>query len=156
MTGRDEDRGVTRHPYAHAVVGLDHGPHLAVEREGERWGPSGPLTVGSLRREIARVLSDHGLEQSEGSLVAPGSQGAVPHNTGNDASILRSGESLVVDLFPRRRLFADCTRTFCVGEPDADLVAAWSAVREALDVAYRHTSVGTRGWSVSEAVCRFL
>ena len=44
---------------------------------------------------------------------------------------LRAGESLVVDLYPRGRLFADCTRTFCVGEPPEALARAHALVRSA-------------------------
>lgn len=114
------------------------------------------LTVGRLRREIARVLSDHGLEQPEGNIVAPAEEGAVPHSIGTDGRVLRAGESLVVDLFPRGRLFADCTRTFCVGEPPEPLRRAHGLVCEALARAREGTRPGVRGWSLQEETCRIL
>jgi len=115
-----------------------------------------PLTVGRLRREIFRVLADHGLEQPEGNIVAPGREGAVPHSTGTETRCLRAGESLVVDLFPRGRLFADCTRTFCVGAPPPELARAQGLVLEALRRARDGARPGVRGWSLQEETCRIL
>jgi Xaa-Pro aminopeptidase len=113
-----------------------------------------PLTIGTLRREVATTLAAAGLEEPEGNLIAPGREGAVPHNTGNPASVLHVGESLIVDLFPRRRLFADCTRTFCVGEPGAALAAAHRAVLDALAIARKRARHGVRGFAIQEQVCR--
>ena len=113
-----------------------------------------PLTVGRLRREVFRVVADHGLEQPEDNIIAPGEEGAAPHSMGTDSRALRSGESLIVDLFPRGRLFADCTRTFSVGEPPAALAAAHAAVLEALEIARASVRPGVRGFDLQEAVCR--
>jgi len=113
-----------------------------------------PLTVARLRREVFRVLADHGLEQPEANIIAPGDEAAVPHSMGTDTRALRAGESLIVDLFPRGRLFADCTRTFCVGEPPEALAAAHAAVVEALEIARAGVRPGVRGFDVQEAVCR--
>ena len=70
---------------------------------------------------------------------------ALVRETYGDPSVLRvadvaeralgAGESLIVDLFPRGRMFADCTRTFCVGRPSEALASAHAAVREALAAA---------------------
>ncbi|HSL84642.1 MAG TPA: Xaa-Pro peptidase family protein [Thermoanaerobaculia bacterium] len=120
----------------------------ALRFEGE------PLTVGRLRLEVFRVLADHGLEQPEGNLLAPGEEGATPHSVGTESRVLRRGETLVVDLFPRGRLFADCTRTFCVGEPPAPVAAAHSAVRRALEIGRSGLRPGVRGFDLQEEVCR--
>ena len=112
-----------------------------------------PLSVGRLRGEVFSVLAGHGLEQPEGNIVAPGREGAVPHSIGTDERVLRAGESLVVDLFPRDRLFADCTRTFCVGEPPEALARAHGLVRTALEGAREAARPGARGWSLQEEVC---
>ena len=128
----------------------------SVELEGELWSAEGRLTVGALRREVGQVMALHGLSQPEGSLIAPGGQGAVPHNTGRDDTVLRARESLIVDLFPRSRMYADCTRTFCVGEPAPELSTAWGEVKDALELAYRETSPGVRGWNVQEQVCQLF
>lgn len=120
----------------------------ALSFEGE------PLTVGRLRREVSGVVSAHGLEQPEGNIIAPAEEGAVPHTTGTDSRTLRAGESLVVDLFPRGELFADCTRTFCVGEPPPALAAAHAAVVDVLRAARAAARPGVRAWDLQEAACR--
>jgi Xaa-Pro aminopeptidase len=115
-----------------------------------------PLTVGRLRQEIFRVLADHRLVQPEDNIVAPAEEGGIPHSTGTDDRVLRAGEPLVVDLFPRGELFADCTRTFCVGEPPEALARAHALVREALERARDGARPGVRGWSLQEATCRLF
>ena len=77
----------------------------------------------------------------------------MPHSSGTPERVLRAGETLVVDLFPRGGLFADCTRTFCVGEPPPRVAAAFAAVREALQLAHAAARPGARGWDLQVAVC---
>ena len=126
----------------------------AVVVDGSLWLEGEPLRVARLRAEISRVLGSYGLEQPKGNVVAPGDEGGVPHSTGTDTRVLKPGESLVVDLFPRDGLFwADCTRTFCVGEPPEALARAWAAVRAALGRSHELSVQGARGWDIQEAVC---
>jgi Xaa-Pro aminopeptidase len=113
-----------------------------------------PLTVGVIRREVAVTFAAAGFEEPEGNLIAPGREGAVPHNTGNPRSVLHLGESLIVDLFPRRRLFADCTRTFCVGSPNEALAGAHQAVLAALAIARQRARPGARGFDLQQEVCK--
>ncbi len=110
------------------------------------------LTVTRLRVEIARTLAELELEQARGSIVAPGAEGAVPHNAGTGGRVLRAGESLVVDLFPRGPLFADCTRTFCVGDAPDDLLRAHGIVAGALAAAHRSCVAGASGWDLHTEV----
>jgi Xaa-Pro aminopeptidase len=112
-----------------------------------------PLRVIRLRHEVARVLAGHGLEQPKGNLIAPAEEGGVPHSTGTPDRALRAGESLIVDLFPKGTVWADCTRTFCVGTPAEPLARAWSAVRAALEDAHLRAAPGVRGWDMQESVC---
>jgi len=126
-----------------------------VER-GELREGSEPVTVARLRREVALVFASHGLEQPSGNLIAPGEEGGVPHNTGTPGRTLRSGETLIVDLFPKGLLYADCTRTFAVGPVPEAIAAAHEAVAEALALAHREARPGRRGWDLQEAVCSLL
>ncbi len=112
-----------------------------------------PLSVGRLRGAVAMVLAAAGLEQPHGSLLAAAEEGAVPHNTGSDQRLLRAGESLVVDLFPRGSMYADCTRTFCVGEPSAELAAGYRSVRAAIELAESLAVEQADCWQLQEAVC---
>ncbi|HVR99988.1 MAG TPA: Xaa-Pro peptidase family protein, partial [Thermoanaerobaculia bacterium] len=119
----------------------------------ELWLQGERLTVARLRTEIANVFAGRGLEQPRGNIIAPAEEGGVPHSAGTPDRVLKAGESLVVDVFPRGRLYADCTRTFCVGEPPEPLARAHAAVREALAEAHLRSAPGVRGWDVQEAVC---
>ena len=115
-----------------------------------------PVTIGRLRGRASTLFAQAGLEQPEGSLVAAGAEAAVPHNTGDDAHVVGVGESVIVDLFPRARLFADCTRTFCVGAPPEALHRAHEAVADALALAEAEARSGARGWDLQTAVCQLL
>ncbi len=124
-----------------------------LDGSGHAWLEGERLRVGRLRREIRRVLAEHGLEQPKGNLVACGGDAGVPHTQGADERAIRAGEPLLVDLFPRGALFADCTRVFCLGEPDPAIRHAHATVLAALDWGRRNAVAGARGWSLQEGVC---
>jgi Xaa-Pro aminopeptidase len=116
------------------------------------WLEGAPLTVARVRREVGQILAAQGLEQPRGNLVAPGEEGAAPHTAGSPERVLRPSESLVVDLFPKGALFADCTRTFCVGPPPEPLARAFAALDKAHRAAHAGAVPGVRGWDLQEAV----
>ena len=127
------------------------------QEDGELWLGAERLRIGRLRSAVAEVLGSAGLEQPEGNILAPAEEGAVPHNSGVNERVLRLGDSLVVDLFPRGHLFADCTRTFCVGEPSKRLTEAWASVHRALDWSHdRAPALGTTGAELQRGVCDLL
>lgn len=119
----------------------------SLERDGT------PLTAGVLRAAIATELAGHGLEQPEGNIVACGGHAGVPHTRGDDDRALRSGEPVVIDLFPRGRLFADCTRTFCVGRPSDAFRSAHALCRRALEIATEGARPGIEARELHERVC---
>lgn len=112
-----------------------------------------PLTVGDLRAQIGLDLAARRLTQPELGIFAPAEEGGIPHSLGTDEREIRVGESLVVDLFPKGIAFADCTRTFCVGEAPPALRDAHALVSEALELAERLARPGVRGFDVQQAVC---
>lgn len=122
----------------------------------ELWQGASPLTVSRLKGEVAQVLARHGLEQPAGNIIAPGEEGSVPHNSGTGDRRLRAGESLIVDLFPKGQLFADCTRTFCVGIPPEALAKAHGAVLEALQAAARGLRLGLPAWELQRTTCELF
>ena len=134
-----------------AVARLLAGARL--DGAGHAWLEGERLRVGRLRSEIRRVLADHGLEQPEGNLVAIGGDAGVPHSQGADERAVRAGEPLLVDLFPHGAMFADCTRVFCLGEPDPAVRHAHATVLAALEWATHNAVAGARGWSLQEGVC---
>ncbi|MDH3405092.1 MAG: aminopeptidase P family protein [Acidobacteriota bacterium] len=128
----------------------------AAPRAGELELDGEPLRVGRLR-EAARVeLARHGLWEPEGDIFAAGSAAGVPHSRGDSSHVLRPGEPLVVDLFPRGWLFADCTRTFCVGEPSPEFRRAHASVLGALRAAHEGCRPGVAGWALQERACAAL
>ena len=125
-------------------------------RQGELWLDGERLRIRRLRSTIAVCFADHEVREVEGNLVAAGEEGAVPHSGGSSDRVLRVGESLIVDLFPKAKLFADCTRTFCVGQASTRLAAAHAAVLEALRTAHSHVRPGVRGWDLQRRICELL
>ena len=136
-----------------AVARLLAAAAMSGDDTGELWLEGERLRVARLRAEIARALAGDGFEQPRGNLLGPAEEGAIPHCSGTPDRVLRAGESLVMDIFPKGRLFSDCTRTFCVGEPSEALRRGHAAVREALEEANLRARPGVRGWEVQEAVC---
>ena len=128
----------------------------ATVRDGALHSEGEPLSVERLKREVALDFAAAGVTEPRACIVAPGEEGGVPHSTGTPERVLRAGESLIVDLFPRGRLFADCTRTFCVGEPPAALRRAHADTLDALRLAHELARPGVRGWEVQRAVCALL
>ena len=140
---------------AAAATSTGSGARDAGGDAGELWLGGERLTVGRLRDEIALALAASRLDQPEGNIVAPGAEGAVPHNTGTDERTLRIGETVVVDLFPRGGLlFADLTRTFCVGRPPAAVASAHAAILTALEGARAAARPGMRAWELQERTCQ--
>ena len=60
---------------------------------------------------------------------------------------------MVVDLYPRGLVFADCTRTFCAGPPPEPLARAHAAVFATLRGAQAALRPGLRGWDLQRRVC---
>lgn len=128
----------------------------ATVRDGSLESEGEPLTVARLKAEVAVAFAAAGLSQPRECIVAPGEEGGVPHSTGTPERALRVGESLIVDLFPRARMFADCTRTFCVGEPSEALARAHRDTLDALRLAHAQARPGAHGWQIQRAVCALL
>ena len=128
----------------------------AAVRGGELWSEGERLTVARLRSEVAQALAARGLEQPKGNILAPAEEGGVPHSAGTQERVLREGEPIVVDIYPRGAMFADCTRTFCVGEPSPALRRAHAFVLEALLQSHLSAKPGVRGWDLQEQVCAFF
>ena len=110
-------------------------------KAAELWLSGEPLTVARLKGAVSEVFGRHGLGQPEGGIVAPGEEGAVPHNSGSPDRVIRVGETLVVDLFPKGQMFADCTRTFCVGPVDESIARAHATVAEVLAWSHQASKV---------------
>jgi Xaa-Pro aminopeptidase len=115
-----------------------------------------PLTAERLRTIIDVHLLGQGYENPE-SIVACGAQGADCHDHGH--GVLRTGEPVIVDIFPRNRktLYnGDMTRTVVHGAISPELARMHAAVVEAKRDAIRAVRAGVTGQSVHEATLEAL
>ncbi len=118
----------------------------AMARVRERLGAAGGVTCEELRSEISLVFAKAGVVTPDLVIVSHGSQTAVGHEPGHGP--IAAGEPVVVDLFPQDPVsgcYADMTRTFCVGEPPAELVEYHRLCREALARTYAAVRPGVSG-----------
>jgi Xaa-Pro aminopeptidase len=114
----------------------------------------GETTAEELQALATQVFSATGMIAPDLVLVSSGAQTVVGHEPGHGP--IRPGEPVVVDLFPRdpaSGCHADVTRTYCVGEPPAELVRYHALVREALDLACATIRPGVSGRDAHRAVC---
>jgi Xaa-Pro aminopeptidase len=114
------------------------------------------LTAERLRAIIDIHLLTNGYENPE-SIVACGAQGADCHDHGHGA--LRTGEPVIVDIFPRNRktLYnGDMTRTVVHGAIPPEVARMHAAVVEAKRSAIAAVRAGVTGQSVHEATLAAL
>jgi Xaa-Pro aminopeptidase len=112
-----------------------------------------PLTSERLRGIVQLHWVERGLEPVT-PIVAGGAQGADPHEQGSGP--LRAGEPIVFDLFPRdeaTRVYGDMSRTFCVGEPTAEVAEVHAAVADALAAAVAACRPDIAGRDLHVLVC---
>lgn len=103
-----------------------------------------PVSVADLRRTVARHFAQHGLDQPHGNIVATGPAAAVPHSAGDDEALVEPGQTLVVDLYPRSLVYADCSRTFCLPPIPQPVADAHAAVHGALEAGCRGAVAGAK------------
>ncbi len=117
-----------------------------------------PLTIGAVKRFVRGQLFEHDLEDAEGMIFAQGRDAGVPHSAGEDDQVLKTGESIVFDLFPRepKGYFHDMTRTWCLGYARADVQEAWDAVWEAFERAVETCKPGVTTNIPQRTVCEYF
>ncbi len=117
---------------------------------------SHPLTSERLKAMIDGWLAEQNHDH-KGAIVAGGPIGADCHHAG--AGELRTGELIIVDIFPRDRAtgyHGDCTRTVVHGDvPDA-CASMHAAVVEAKRAGIAATHVGATGESVHLATIEVI
>ncbi|MDD4786862.1 MAG: M24 family metallopeptidase [Pirellulales bacterium] len=109
------------------------------------------LTAERVRAMIDHWLLDRGYANPP-AIVAAGPQGADCHNPG--AGALRTGEPVIIDIFPRNRATlynGDCTRTVVHGAIPEALAAMHAAVRKAKAAAEALIRAGITGEEVHKA-----
>jgi Xaa-Pro aminopeptidase len=128
----------------------------SVDGDGTLRDDGGVLTSERLHGAVRSFWSENGLE-GELPIIAGGAHAADPHDVGSGPLSARS--PILCDLFPRSarsRYHGDMTRTFCVGEPPAELVELHARVERALDSALATIRPGITGSSVDAHVCELF
>jgi Xaa-Pro aminopeptidase len=90
-----------------------------------------PLTIGAVKRRISLWLAERGAEASDDVIFATGLDSAMPHSTGNEADVLRLGQTIVFDIAPCEAgggYFHDFTRTWCLGYATDEAMAVYEDV----------------------------
>jgi Xaa-Pro aminopeptidase len=118
----------------------------ALARVRELLGSGREITCEELRTEINLTITGAGMVAPDIVIVSHGAQTAVGHEPGHGT--VEPGEPVVVDLFPQdpeSGCYSDLTRTFCVGEPPAELETYQRLCREVFDRVLPEIRAGVSG-----------
>jgi Xaa-Pro aminopeptidase len=111
-----------------------------------------PVTSEQVRSLIHKTLMDYGCHAID-TIVTCGKDTALPHALGTGP--LKESEPIVIDTFPADDMsgyFTDMTRTVVRGEPGAELLEMYDAVRDAQDLGMSLVMHGAGGSVVHQAV----
>jgi Xaa-Pro aminopeptidase len=115
---------------------------------------------GHTEQEISRLVTRMTLEEDHDQalfwIVASGPNSASPHHEPTDR-VIEPGELVVVDFGGKHRGYcSDTTRTFSVGEPDAQQVEVHAAVRAAQEAATAAVAPGVRAEEIDQIARRTI
>jgi len=117
------------------------------------------LKLGDLRSLMRTELIKRGLVERGGTIISMGRDSAVPHNFGNDEEDVRSGRTIVMDIFPGEigaGYAFDITRTYCVGDVPDEVRKMYDDVREAQRMSIESLRSGSLARIYQERVCDFF
>ncbi len=115
-----------------------------------------PLTCELLKQAATAAFDERGC-RGDDLIVAHGAQAADGHEPGSGR--IGNDDVVLCDLFPEHvasACFADTTRTFAVGEPNAEIVAWHAECVEALELVLATVRPGVDGRELNDAVCTFF
>lgn len=124
-----------------------------VNQEGQ------PLTIGAVKRFLRLKLMERGLEDGGVTIFAQGRDAGVPHSRGEDSEILRTGESIVFDIFPRTiggGYYHDMTRTWSLGFAREEVQEAYNQVLSVFHRSLEGIEIGQPTNLVDREVCRLF
>jgi Xaa-Pro aminopeptidase len=115
---------------------------------------------GHTEREISRLVTRMTLEEDHDQalfwIVASGPNSASPHHEPTDR-VIEPGDLVVVDFGGKHRGYcSDTTRTFSVGEPDAQQVEVHAAVRAAQKAATAAVAPGVSAEEIDQIARRTI
>jgi Xaa-Pro aminopeptidase len=132
--------------------------HRAAEDESLVNGNGEPLTIGQIKRFVRAQLMERGLEDTD-MIFAQGRDAGFPHSRGEENHILKLGQSIVFDLFPRELgggYHHDMTRTWCIGYAPPEVQAAYDEVMTAFDKSLEDFALGKGTHSMQETVLDYF
>ncbi|KAB2905081.1 MAG: aminopeptidase P family protein [Anaerolineae bacterium] len=118
-----------------------------------------PLTIGDVKRFLRLKLLEQGLEDGGVTIFAQGRDAGIPHSRGEENEILRPGESIVFDLFPRTiggGYYHDMTRTWSLGFAREDVQQAYEQVLSVFHRSLEGIEIGQPTNQVDKEVCRLF
>jgi Xaa-Pro aminopeptidase len=124
-----------------------------IRPDGER------LKLGDLRARMRTELIKRGLVERGGTIISMGRDSAVPHTAGNDDEEVRTGRTIVMDIFPGEigaGYAFDITRTYCVGEVPKEVRKIYEDVREAQRMSIESLRIDSPARLYQEKVCDFF
>jgi Xaa-Pro aminopeptidase len=126
----------------------------AMDAVRERLRHDAGVTCEELRARAVDVLTRDGMLVADVPIVSHGAQTAVGHDEGR--GVVEAGEPVIVDLFPQDTgsgCYADMTRTFCVGDPPAELVEYLRLCLQALERVVEAVRPGVTGAELHRLAC---
>jgi Xaa-Pro aminopeptidase len=90
-----------------------------------------PLTIADVKSRINLWLAELEAECPEGLIFSIGRDAGVPHSAGNPADLLRTGQTIVFDIYPCEQgggYFYDFTRTWCLAAASTEIQAIYDQV----------------------------
>ncbi len=128
-----------------------------VDAQGQLLHKGEVLTSERLRSIISIYLMERNYSNHHDSIVASIPHVADCHNFGTGP--LRTGETVVVDIFPcdnATRYWGDCTRTAVHGAPRPEVLKMHAAVAEAKQAGVDALRAGSTGQAVHEATTEVI
>ena len=115
------------------------------------------MTEREVQLELEGYLLHHGAQGlAFPSIVATGPNGASPHAVPGE-TVLEVGQCVVLDFGARAHGYcSDMTRTVFLGEPDAQMRAAWNTLREANEAVEALLAPGVTGKEAHELAEKVL
>jgi len=125
-------------------------------KKGNLYSAGKLLTAEQVKYTMHSLLLKHGCSAVD-TIVSCGEDTAIPHIAGTGT--LRSDEPIVIDLFPVDEgsgYYADMTRTVVKGKPSPEILAMYSALREAKQLGISKIKAGVSGADVHQTVVDFF
>ena len=118
-----------------------------------------PLTIGEMKTKINLWLSEHSVENPEGTIFAIGRDAGIPHSAGNAEDLVRLGKTIIYDIFPREPgggYFFDFTRTWCLGYAPEGEQQLYQDVKNVFDVIMDELQVDQPAPTFQERTCELF